>query len=154
MEHFRKLTDKDLERQPEEVFDLVESIGEGSYGTVHRALLKDNGSIEVAIKKIQIDSEICDIIKEIAIMRQCESPFVVRYFGSYFADNRYETNLPKKLLKNDNFNPKNVYFIDVFSLWIVMEYCGGGSVSDLLHLRKNTLEEEEIVVILRDTLKG
>ena len=71
----------------EEVFDLVESIGQGTYGTVHRALLKDNG-LEVAIKKIQIDSELRDIIKEIAIMRQCESPFVVRYFGSYFADNR------------------------------------------------------------------
>ena len=35
-----------------------------------------------------------------------------------------------------------------------MEYCGGGSVSDILRLRKNTLDEEEIVVILRDTLKG
>jgi len=115
-----------LEKQPEEVFDLVESIGEGNYGKVYRALLKDNG-LEVAIKKIQIDSELCDIIKEISIMRQCESPFVVRYFGSYFADS---------------------------SLWIVMEYCGGGSVSDLLHLRKNTLSEDEIVVILRDTLKG
>jgi serine/threonine protein kinase len=35
-----------------------------------------------------------------------------------------------------------------------MEYCGGGSVSDLLHVRKNTILEPEIQVILRDTLMG
>ena len=81
---FRKLTETELERQPEEVFDLVEEIGKGSYGTVHRAILKEDGELEVAIKKVILDSELHEIIKEIAIMQQCESPFVVRYYGSYF----------------------------------------------------------------------
>lgn len=35
-----------------------------------------------------------------------------------------------------------------------MEYCGGGSVSDIMRLRKKTLSEEEIATILRDTLLG
>ena len=35
-----------------------------------------------------------------------------------------------------------------------MEYCGGGSVSDIMRLRKKTLTEEEIATILRDTLLG
>lgn len=39
-------------------------------------------------------------------------------------------------------------------LWIVMEYCGGGSVSDIMRLRKKTLTEEEIATILQDTLLG
>lgn len=39
-------------------------------------------------------------------------------------------------------------------LWIVMEYCGGGSVSDIMRLRKKTLSEEEIATILKDTLLG
>jgi len=124
---FRKLTETELERQPEEVFDLVEEIGKGSYGTVHRAILKEDGELEVAIKKVILDSELHEIIKEIAIMQQCESPFVVRYYGSYFANQ---------------------------SLWIVMEYCGGGSISDLLRARKQPLSEESISVVLSDTLKG
>lgn len=35
-----------------------------------------------------------------------------------------------------------------------MEYCGAGSVSDIMRLRKKTLSEEEIATILSDTLKG
>jgi serine/threonine kinase 3 len=39
-------------------------------------------------------------------------------------------------------------------LQIVMEYCGAGSVSDIMRLRKKTLSEDEIATILCDTLKG
>ena len=35
-----------------------------------------------------------------------------------------------------------------------MEYCGAGSVSDIMRLRKKTLTEEEIATVLSDTLKG
>lgn len=35
-----------------------------------------------------------------------------------------------------------------------MEYCGAGSVSDIMRFRKKTLNEIEIAVILRDTLRG
>lgn len=35
-----------------------------------------------------------------------------------------------------------------------MEYCGAGSVSDIMRLRKKTLTEDEIATILCDTLKG
>lgn len=40
------------------------------------------------------------------------------------------------------------------NLQIVMEYCGAGSVSDIMRLRKKTLQEDEIATILSDTLKG
>lgn len=40
------------------------------------------------------------------------------------------------------------------TLKIVMEYCGAGSVSDIMRLRKKTLSEDEIATILSDTLKG
>lgn len=35
-----------------------------------------------------------------------------------------------------------------------MEYCGAGSVSDIMRLRKKTLSEQEVSTILSDTLKG
>lgn len=60
-------------------------------------------------------------------MQQCDSSYVVKYYGSYFKDS---------------------------DLWIVMEYCGGGSVSDIIKLRRRVLNEEEIATILRDTLSG
>lgn len=41
-----------------------------------------------------------------------------------------------------------------FSSQIVMEYCGAGSVSDIMRLRKKTLNEEEIATIIYDTLRG
>ena len=35
-----------------------------------------------------------------------------------------------------------------------MEYCGAGSVSDIMRLRKKTLSEVEIATVLMDTLRG
>lgn len=46
----------------------------------------------------------------------CCSPYVVKYYGSYF--------------KNTD-------------LWIVMEYCGAGSVSDIIRLRNKTVYMKE-----------
>lgn len=81
----------------------------------------------LAIKQVPVDTDLQEIIKEISIMQQCDSPYIVKYYGSYF--------------KNTD-------------LWIVMEYCGAGSVSDIMRLRKKTLTEEEISTILYYTLKG
>ncbi|XP_039269293.1 serine/threonine-protein kinase 4-like [Styela clava] len=122
----KKLSEESLTKQPDEVFDLLEKLGEGSYGCVFKAIYKEAGQV-VAIKQVPVESDLQEIIKEIAIMQQCDSPYVVKYFGSYF--------------KNTD-------------LWIVMEYCGAGSVSDIIRLRRKTLIEEQIGTILRDTLKG
>lgn len=113
-------------RQPEEVFDIICKLGEGSYGSVYKALHKESGQV-LAIKQVPIDTDLQEIIKEISIMQQCDSHHVVKYYGSYFKDS---------------------------DLWIVMEYCGAGSVSDIMRLRKKTLTEEEIATVIYDTLRG
>uniref|UniRef100_A0A287AUI9 non-specific serine/threonine protein kinase n=2 Tax=Sus scrofa TaxID=9823 RepID=A0A287AUI9_PIG len=144
----KKLSEDSLTKQPEEVFDVLEKLGEGSYGSVFKAIHKESGQV-VAIKQVPVESDLQEIIKEISIMQQCDSPYVVKYYGSYF--------------KNTD-------------LWIVMEYCGAGSVSDIIRLRNKTvsifkfrvsvlflfrsrdykqrLTEEEIATILKSTLKG
>ncbi|CAN8000136.1 unnamed protein product [Ixodes hexagonus] len=122
----KKLSEESLTRQPEEVFDIICKLGEGSYGSVYKALHKESGQV-LAIKQVPVDTDLQEIIKEISIMQQCDSPYVVKYYGSYFKGS---------------------------DLWIVMEYCGGGSVSDIMRLRKKTLSEEEIATILSDTLRG
>nr|DBA24088.1 TPA: hypothetical protein GDO54_011790 [Pyxicephalus adspersus] len=122
----KKLSEDSLTKQPEEVFDVLEKLGEGSYGSVFKAIHKESGQV-VAIKQVPVESDLQEIIKEISIMQQCDSHYVVKYYGSYF--------------KNTD-------------LWIVMEYCGAGSVSDIIRLRNKTLTEDEIATILKSTLKG
>ncbi|XP_053961862.1 serine/threonine-protein kinase hippo [Anastrepha ludens] len=122
----KKLSEESLLQPPEKVFDIICKLGEGSYGSVYKALHKESSSI-VAIKLVPVASDLHEIIKEISIMQQCDSPYVVRYYGSYFKQ---------------------------YDLWICMEYCGAGSVSDIMRLRKKTLTEDEIATILSDTLQG
>ncbi|GBM00425.1 Serine/threonine-protein kinase 3 [Araneus ventricosus] len=126
MGELKKLSEESLTRQPEEVFDIICKLGEGSYGSVYKALHKESGQV-LAIKQVPVDTDLQEIIKEISIMQQCDSLFVVKYYGSYFKGT---------------------------DLWIVMEYCGGGSVSDIMRLRKKTLTEDEIATVLNDILKG
>lgn len=54
-----------------------------SYGSVYKALHKESGQV-LAIKQVPVDTDLQEIIKEISIMQQCDSPFVVKYYGSYF----------------------------------------------------------------------
>lgn len=37
----RKLSEESLTRPPEEVFDVLEKLGEGSYGSVYKAMHKE-----------------------------------------------------------------------------------------------------------------
>ncbi|XP_064597085.1 serine/threonine-protein kinase 3-like [Liolophura sinensis] len=105
-----RLSDESLAKSPDEVFDIICKIGRGSYGSVFKAMHKEWGQV-LAIKQVPVDTDLQEIIKEISIMQQCDSPFIVKYYGSYF--------------KNTD-------------LWIVMEYCGAGSVSDIMRIRNKT----------------
>lgn len=115
-----------------DLLTIEETIGKGSYGNVFRAVQKNSHPAQhFALKQIPLESdldEIYEIIKEISIMKQLnDSPFVVKYFASYFKAR---------------------------DLWIVMEYCVAGSVSDIMKLTESTFHENQIATILRDTLRG
>ena len=40
--------------------------------------------IFVVALQVPVDTDLQEIIKEISIMQQCDSPFIVKYYGSYF----------------------------------------------------------------------
>nr|AFY97674.1 hpo protein [Macrostomum lignano] len=126
MSAFEKLDEASLAKPPDEVFSIVSKLGKGSYGSVYKAEHMATGHT-LAIKKVPVDTDLQEIIKEISIMQQCDSPYIVKYYGSYFKD---------------------------ADLWIIMEYCGAGSVSDIMRLRGKTLSEMEIATVLAYTLKG
>lgn len=47
-----KLSEESLTRQPEEVFDIMCKLGEGSYGSVYKAVHKESGVV-LAIKQVR-----------------------------------------------------------------------------------------------------
>ena len=116
----------DREGDPTEVFDLTASLGEGSYGSVWKGCRKDN-KVEVAIKVIPVEEDLTELMKEIKILEECHSDFIVSYHGSYL---------------------KDAY------LWIVMEYCDAGSVSDLMQITNITLNEEQLRAVCTGVLLG
>jgi serine/threonine protein kinase len=81
-----------------------------------------------AIKIISIDDElaIADVQREVEILTETNNESIVQYYGMYF---------------------RNGY------LWIVMEFCGGGSVSDLCQILQEGLSEPEIAYICCHALK-
>lgn len=110
-------------------YELLNELGKGSYGAVYKA--RDLLTSElVAVKVISLtegEEGYEEIRGEIGMLQQCNHPNVVRYLGSFQGEDY---------------------------LWIVMEYCGGGSVADLMNITDEALEEQQIAYICREALKG
>eukprot|EP00884_Botryococcus_braunii_P009576 jgi/Botrbrau1/1861/Bobra.146_1s0049.2 len=113
---------------PADIFQLLVQLGRGSYGSVYKARVRETGEL-VAIKIIPLGdaSEMEEVQREITMLQECNHPNVVRYLGSW---RRQE------------------------GLWIAMEYCGGGSVADLMQAADAPLEEEVIAWLCCETLAG
>ena len=75
--------------RPEDLFELLEQLGKGSYGAVYKARHRPSGTV-VAVKVIPLTGEdeegLEDIRREIAVLQECVHPNVVRYFGSFMGD--------------------------------------------------------------------
>jgi len=70
---------------PEDIYTLHEKLGTGSFGTVYKAINKETNQV-VAIKQIDLedsDDDISEIQQEIALLSQCDSSYITRYYGSF-----------------------------------------------------------------------
>ena len=60
------------QEDPEEIFQMLEKLGQGSYGSVYKVLHKVSGKI-MAAKILNIDAEIDSFEKEIQILKNIKS---------------------------------------------------------------------------------
>jgi len=112
---------------------LQNLLGEGSFGAVYKSIHRASGAI-VAVKIIpNTTSEDEKIKSEIDILSRCDSPYIVGYFECFI---RPPTDKPGEL-------------------WIVMEYCEGGSMTDLIEASNGyTLPEDSIRAVCASLVLG
>ncbi|XP_072519402.1 mitogen-activated protein kinase kinase kinase kinase 4 isoform X2 [Salminus brasiliensis] len=122
-------------RDPAGIFELVEVVGNGTYGQVYKGRHVKTGQL-AAIKVMDVTEEEEDEIKLEINMLKTHSHHrnIATYYGAF---------VKKSPVGQDD------------QLWLVMEYCGAGSVTDLVKKTKgNCLKEDWIAYISREVLRG
>lgn len=122
-------------KDPAGIFDLVEVVGNGTYGQVHKGRHKRTGQL-AAIKIMDVTEDEEEEIKlEINVLRKfSHHRNIATYYGAFV----------KKGIPGQEDQ-----------LWLVMEFCGAGSITDLVKASKGkALKEEWISYICHEVLNG
>lgn len=114
------------ESDPTTAFELLTKLGEGAHGAVWKANHRETGFV-LAIKTVQVGTEGEDIKKEIDILKKCRDDNIVNYYGCILQDT---------------------------SIWILMDFCGAGSILDVMKKNKKNLTEDQIAAVLYYVLRG
>ncbi|KAK2906095.1 hypothetical protein Q8A73_010038 [Channa argus] len=117
-------------------WDIVETIGKGTYGKVFRVINKKDAS-QAAVKVLDPINDMDEEIEaEYNILRSLSNhPNVVKFYGMFY--------------KSDSLSGGQ--------LWLVLELCNGGSVTELIKgllMRGKRLQEPVISYILYSALLG
>ena len=116
-------------------FLLLEKLGEGSFGKVYRA---QQHSIKrhVAIKVVPVAQDTGEVAREIETLKECDSDNIVRCGPHRRPDTLF---LGLSTVVHTWFCPARRYYGSFQrgpELWIVMEFCEGSSLCDIMEARR------------------
>uniref|UniRef100_A0A8C3ST73 non-specific serine/threonine protein kinase n=1 Tax=Chelydra serpentina TaxID=8475 RepID=A0A8C3ST73_CHESE len=120
---------------PAGIFELVQVVGNGTYGQVYKGRHVKTGQL-AAIKVMNVtENEEEEIKLEINMLKKySHHRNIATYYGAF---------VKQSPAGQDD------------QLWLVMEYCGAGSVTDLVKKTKgNCFKEDWIAYICREVLRG
>lgn len=108
---------------PNTIWSLVGELGDGSFGKVYKAERKTDSVLAAAkIIDVKDESELDDFMVEIDILSECKHKHVVGMYEAYYHENK---------------------------LWMMLEFCSGGALDDLILELERGLNEEQIRVVCK-----
>eukprot|EP01129_Flabellula_baltica_P011217 TRINITY_DN4862_c1_g1_i2.p1 TRINITY_DN4862_c1_g1~~TRINITY_DN4862_c1_g1_i2.p1 ORF type:complete len:656 (+),score=142.64 TRINITY_DN4862_c1_g1_i2:100-2067(+) len=121
---------------PKEIFELNKELGRGQYGVVHRAFHIATEK-EFAVKILPVQKQtLPELVNELKIIKKIseddDNEYCIKYYGAYKESN---------------------------NLWIVLEYCNGGSLQRAIDKRRIKdnglcLSEEQTGALIYQILRG
>jgi len=123
------LADLVSKEDPTKIYKSMTKIGEGAAGQVFAATNVRTGT-KVAVKKMEVSNDKVELLTtEIAIMKTSDHPNIVKYVDSYLVSDT--------------------------ELWVLMEYMGGGCLTDVLECFDSVqMTEPQIAYCCRETLRS
>ncbi|KNC51776.1 STE/STE20 protein kinase [Thecamonas trahens ATCC 50062] len=115
---------------PKENWEVGDKVGAGSFASVYK--VRHKGTKEICAAKIirlnnKMPNEFAMVKDEVDILRDAAHPNMITLYATYKRTNK---------------------------VWIIMEYCGGGSIQSLYQKLRRPMTEDEIKFILREMLAG
>jgi serine/threonine protein kinase len=107
-------------------FQLLKEVGKGSYGTVYKAIDRRTNKI-VAVKVLSLEQDWLPLLKEVNMVTDLQNDGIVNYYGWFFEDG---------------------------CLWLIMEFCDGGSLCDIIKTLEKPLTETQLSAVCRAVLRS
>nr|XP_051683718.1 nik-related protein kinase isoform X2 [Oryctolagus cuniculus] len=155
----KEVTDLGHLPDPTGIFSLDKTIGLGTYGRIYLGLHEKTG-VFTAVKVMNArKTPLPEIGKRVRVNKYQKS------VGWRYSDEEEDLRTELNLLRKYSFHKNIVSFYGAFfklsppgqrhQLWMVMELCAAGSVTDVVRMTRNqSLKEDWIAYICREILQG
>nr|XP_023409584.1 nik-related protein kinase [Loxodonta africana] len=155
----KEVTDLGHLPDPTGIFSLDKTIGLGTYGRIYLGLHEKTGAFTAVKVMSARKTALPEIGRRVRVNKYQKS------VGWRYSDEEEDLRTELNLLKKYSFHKNIVSFYGAFfklsppgqrhQLWMVMELCAAGSVTDVVRMTRNqSLKEDWIAYVCREILQG